>query len=133
MKKSIYAKQSGCNKEQFCQKLFDSGEKYGSYGQKCSVGIGTAPRHEKINLFLNCHIVLSFRDRIFLFLAVCTQCCWQPMQIIVIHQKRYGFLQNEILQKLRRRHRDVGIGTFCRGTFCNILTNLNVLIDKSYD
>jgi len=65
--------------------------------------------------------------------AVCTQCCWQPMQIIVIHQKRYGFFQNEILQKMRHRHRDVGIGTFCRGTFCNILTNLNVLIDKSYD
>ena len=88
---------------------------------------------KKLTFFLNCHIVLSFRDRIFLFLAVCTQCCWQPMQIILIHQKRYGFFQNEILQKLRRRHRDVGIGTFCRGTFCNILTNLNVLIDKSYD
>ena len=43
------------------------------------------------------------------------------MQIIVIHQKRYGFFQNEIFQKMRRRHRDVGIGTFCRGTFCNIL------------
>ena len=81
---------------------------------------------EKLTFFLNCPILLSFMNIIHLFLAVCSLYCWESMQIIMIHQKPHVFFQNQFWQKMRRRHRDVGIGTFCLNIFFAYYRNQNL-------